>query len=175
MQLNVPFSEIPEHGIECEIKDSSWFPKDRLEKAGPVYVRIRLIKKSDNRIELHGKLQVDVMLECDRCLGRFVFHVDSTMQLVIEVPETNEHWRLQDMELAEGELEIISQENPVVDLVDILCQQLLLGLPEKKLCNDKCPGLCSKCGKNMNEGDCGCTRQATNSPFAILETLKKNN
>lgn len=173
MQLNVPFSEIPEHGIECEIRDSSWFPGDQVEQAGPATVRIRLTKKSDNRVELRGTLRADVVLNCDRCLERFVFQVDAPMQLVIEVSETDEHWRLQDMEPAAVELEIISQENPVVDLVEILRQQLFLGLPEKKLCTEKCTGLCPKCGSNLNKGDCGCKRQTTHSPFAVLETLKK--
>jgi uncharacterized protein len=175
MQLKVPFSEIPEQGVEYEITDSSWFPVERMEQAGPAVVHVRLTKKSDNRIELKGNLQAGVVLECDRCLERFVFQVDSPLQLVVEVADSNEHWRLHDLELAEEELEIVSQEEPVIDLVDILRQQLYLSLPEKRLCTEKCSGLCRICGNNLNKGECGCTRETTDSPFAVLGKLKKNN
>ena len=173
MQLNVPFSEIPEQGVECEIKDSSWFPVDRVGQDGPVSVHLRLTRKSDNRVELKGVLQVKVTLDCDRCLEHFPFQVDSPMQLVLEVPEYGEHWRLHDMELAEVELETITLDQPVVDLAEILRQQLLLAVPEKKLCTKKCSGLCPHCGTNLNKGNCSCARQDTSSPFAVLETLKK--
>lgn len=173
MQLKIPFSEIPEHGVECEITDSLWFPEDRMEQAGPLTAHIRLTKKNDKRIDLLGSLRGAVVLACDRCLKRFVFQVDSPMQLIIEVSVKDEHWRLQDMELAEGELEIVTQEDPVVDMGDILRQQLFLSLSVKSLCTEQCLGLCPKCGNNLNEGECGCARKKIDSPFAVLETLKK--
>ncbi len=173
MQLKVPFSEIPEHGIECEINDSSWFPGDLVEQAGPVAVHIRLTKKAENRIELKGALKTSISLQCDRCLNHYTFPVDSPMLLVIEVSEKGEHWRLQNMEPAETELETISQKIPVVDLAELLEQQLVLALPEKKICSEECSGLCPRCGTNLNEENCSCSGQVRNSPFAVLETLKK--
>ena len=173
MQLRVPFSEIPEHGIECEIKDSSWFPGDLLEQVDPVDVHVRLTKKNDNRIELKGALHTSVMLECDRCLKKFIFQVEAPMQLVVEVAEQGEHWKLQDLEPTEAVLETISQHEPVVDMAELLLQQLYLALPEKRLCMEKCSGLCPQCGTDLNEGNCECDRQAKSSPFAVLESLKK--
>ena len=41
-------------------------------------------------------------------------------------------------------------------LDDDVRDYVLLGIPMKKLCKDDCKGLCIKCGKNLNEGDCGC-------------------
>ena len=175
MQLKVPFSEIPEQGIEGEVTDSSWFPEDRMEQSGPATVHIRLSKKNENRIEVRGNLHVGVVLECDRCLERFVYQVDSPMQLIVEVTSGDEHWRLQNMELVEEELEIVSQEKPIIDLVDILRQQLYLSLPGKKLCTEQCAGLCPQCGNNLNKSDCGCTLKTTGSPFAVLKKLKKKN
>ena len=131
MQLKIPFSEIPEQGIECEINDFSWFPKDLVEQAGPAAVHIRLIKKNDNRVELRGNLRVRIILECDRCLNRYAFQVHLPMQLVVEVAEKEECWSLRDMEPAEVSLETIVQEKPVVDLTELLQQQLFLALPEK--------------------------------------------
>ena len=173
MQLNVPFSEISKHGVEYEIIDSSWIPEDIVGQAGSAVVSIRLTKKNDNRIELRGKLQVSVTLECDRCLKQYAFQVDSPMLLILEVAEKGEHWQLHDIETAEVELETVSQDSPVVHLAELFRQQLLLALPEKKLCREKCSGLCMQCGANLNDGNCGCTKRDDSSPFAVLEVLKK--
>lgn len=173
MQLKIPFSDIPEHGIECEIRDSSWFPGDLLEQAGLEAVHIRLIKKNENRIELKGNLLTRVSLECDRCLKRYAYPVDSSMQLVVEVEENGEHWRLQDIETSGTELETVSVDKPIVDLGEILRQQLFLSLPEKRLCVEKCLGLCPQCGADLNERNCSCSRPVESSPFSVLEKLKK--
>lgn len=173
MQLNVPFSEISEHGVEYEIMDSSWIPEYLVRQAGSAAVHIRLTKKNDNSIELRGKMQVSVTLECDRCLAQYAFQVDSPMLLVLEVAEQGEHRQLHDMETAEVELETISQDSPVVNIAELLRQQLLLALPEKLLCTEKCSGLCMQCGANLNDGNCDCSKLEDSSPFAILQTLKK--
>jgi uncharacterized metal-binding protein YceD (DUF177 family) len=34
----------------------------------------------------------------------------------------------------------------------------ILSLPMKILCREDCKGLCAACGRNLNEGDCGCVR-----------------
>jgi len=173
MQLNVPFSEISEHGVDYEIMDSAWISEDLAGQVSSSAIHIRLTKKNDNRIELRGKLQARVTLECDRCLKKYVFQVDSPMLLVLEVTEKGEHWQLHDMDTAEVELEAISQDSPVVNLAELFRQQLLLALPEKLLCRKKCSGLCIQCGANLNDGSCGCTKRDDSSPFAVLEALKK--
>ena len=45
MQLNVPFSEISEHGVEYEITNSLRIPDDFVEHTGSAAVHIRLTKK----------------------------------------------------------------------------------------------------------------------------------
>lgn len=43
-----------------------------------------------------------------------------------------------------------------IDLDAPLIDNILLGFPSIILCQDDCRGLCSVCGKNLNEGDCSC-------------------
>ena len=50
MQLIIPFSEIPEHGVHFEINDLAWFPEQLLEGAGPAAAHIQLTKKQENKI-----------------------------------------------------------------------------------------------------------------------------
>lgn len=173
MHLTIPFSEIPEHGVEFEIKDSAWLPEELATNAVQVSAHVRLTRKKDNKVELSGNLKAEIHLACDRCLEDFVCLDDTPMQLILEVAEKNEHWRLHDLELAAAELETITLDKPVVELGEILRQQLLLSLPAKKLCRVDCRGLCPQCGADLNKTICSCEKQAESSPFAVLGRLKK--
>lgn len=46
---------------------------------------------------------------------------------------------------------------------------LFLGLPTRDLCREDCRGLCPKCGKNLNEGDCDCDRKEIDPRLAVLK------
>ena len=73
-----------------------------------------------------------------------------------------------------GEAELIELDAPCLDLDELMREQLLLSLPEKRLCKEDCAGLCPQCGANRNEVACGCERNPGDSPFAALAALKRN-
>jgi len=173
MHLKIPFSEIPESGVVLEITETSWFPEHLVDDAGPFAAQIQLTRKQDNTVELQGSIRTAIKLSCDRCLREYEHTVASRLQIIIERPETDRHWHLQDIEVSEGELETVQVEEPVVDLGDILRQQIYLSLPVKQLCVEHCRGLCAHCGINLNETQCSCKAEHANSPFAILASLKK--
>ena len=54
----------------------------------------------------------------------------------------------------------------------VLAEQLLLELPMSVLCNESCKGLCSVCGADLNEGDCGCERTPMDPRWAVLRSIK---
>ena len=64
-----------------------------------------------------------------------------------------------------------------------LREQIEMEFPVRFLCKDDCKGLCSKCGQNLNRGECSCNKKEIDprlAPFAkILEQMKneenKNN
>lgn len=58
-----------------------------------------------------------------------------------------------------------------IELDDIVRDDILLDLPSKFLCREDCKGLCSVCGKNLNEGACGCSKKETDPRLAILQQL----
>lgn len=63
-------------------------------------------------------------------------------------------------------------EGDEVDLGRILNEAVYWNAPAKLLCRPDCRGLCPQCGKNRNEGDCGCAQELADSPFAKLLELK---
>ena len=52
-----------------------------------------------------------------------------------------------------------------------LSEILLLDFPTRVLCSEDCKGLCHKCGKDLNEGDCGCDHREIDPRFAVLQQL----
>ena len=44
----------------------------------------------------------------------------------------------------------------IIDLTESIREDIIIALPIKPLCAEDCKGLCPRCGKNLNEGTCGC-------------------
>lgn len=55
-------------------------------------------------------------------------------------------------------------DNYQLSLDELARADILLELPSKFLCREDCRGLCPMCGKNLNEGLCGCHSDRTDPP-----------
>ena len=64
-------------------------------------------------------------------------------------------------------------EDKKLDVLPSVEEQIMLEMPSKTLCKEDCRGLCYKCGKNLNEGDCSCEKHEVDPRLAILKTLLK--
>lgn len=87
-----------------------------------------------NALTVNLELSAKIYLVCSRCLGEFEFNLDKELvfNYKIERPEQ------------------------AIDLNPDIREEIILGYPLKPLCKRDCKGLCSKCGKNLNEGACNC-------------------
>jgi len=173
MHLRIPFSEIPEHGVRFDCTGGEWFPPEFHTGADSIYAEVQLTRKQENKIEMKGKLAARVILRCDRCLGEYRYDIASPFSFIIELAGAAGNWHVQDIECVTGDLDTIEVEEPVVDIGDVLRQQVYLALPEKKICRAECKGLCSRCGADLNEVRCVCADNTVQSPFAVLQALKK--
>jgi uncharacterized protein len=59
-----------------------------------------------------------------------------------------------------------------IDLDPIVREQVLLALPVSVLCKDECKGLCTVCGQDLNEKECGCDRTMKDPRLAKLKDIK---
>jgi uncharacterized protein len=59
-----------------------------------------------------------------------------------------------------------------VDLEPLARESLILDLPLVPLCREDCRGLCPTCGKDLNEGHCGCLPAAADVRWAALDVLR---
>ncbi len=58
-----------------------------------------------------------------------------------------------------------------LDVDEELLEMLTLDFPAKILCREDCLGLCTKCGKNLNGGPCGCVHKEIDPRLAPLAKL----
>ena len=101
--------------------------------------------------------------DCDRC-GVFAQHnhtvqVDKLLATAIERQESDTIITVPDMKL---------------DVDEFVYSEVILDLPSKHLCREDCKGICFKCGKNLNEGECGCSTKEVDPRLAKLMELLDN-
>ena len=69
--------------------------------------------------------------------------------------------------------EIILLENGAFDLGDLARTVFLLDLDTKILCSPDCKGLCPRCGADLNQGPCGCKKDADPRWAALAKLLEQ--
>lgn len=62
-----------------------------------------------------------------------------------------------------------------LDLDELVTSDLLLEFSGIMLCGESCRGLCPKCGKNLNEGGCGCDLSEPDPRFQVLRDFLNDN
>lgn len=111
---------------------------------------------------LKADVTAEVITACARCLAPVKYEQSVAVFLILSRgPESDE---------AD---DIIFVETDEVDLDEILTSELILNMKTAVLCSEDCKGLCPKCGKNLNEGDCGCDRRELDPRLEKLRNLLK--
>jgi len=109
-----------------------------LENNKPVTGTITLISMPGG-VEVTGSVETDLILECDRCMKKFEYHIktDINEELIkydIVSPETKE------FEITRGNFVEELKGRKEIDVTDIIYQDIILNIPGKKLCDRNCPG-----------------------------------
>jgi uncharacterized protein len=127
-------------------------------------------------IEVKGQVNTFVRLPCGRCLKEFEIALQSRFELtyVSRIPDAQQDDEQEAVEISAAEMGLIHFEGDKINLQNGIQEQVILAFPIKALCEDNCKGLCSSCGKDLNEGDCGCDRRPTDNKFAALKNLNLN-
>lgn len=106
-------------------------------------------------------LATQIEVECGRCLTPFSLPVQT------EFTELFVFYFNRDR----SPEDLVLPEDGFVDLGPIAREQLLLEVPINPLCKPDCKGLCSTCGVNRNEEDCGHDQDFIDPRLAGLQKL----
>ena len=110
-----------------------------------------------------------VVASCSRCLDRLSYPIDSDLKSHF-VPSDDRSTLKRDVELHASDIDAEVYENQQIDLTQSIRDSILLAVPVICLCKENCKGICSQCGKNLNQGLCKCEIDSFTDPR--LESLK---
>jgi len=163
-----------EQGYSCSLTD---FPDLAMlaEEEGPRFreplvFKLRL-QKTGKFVEVDGRLDAVVGLNCGRCLQDFEQLLSDSFSVTF-VPQVKDCDADEEVELEADELGLIPYVDETLELRDMLQEQLLMAVPISPLCKMTCNGLCPECGTNLNTETCDCTRKPFNNKFTALADMK---
>ncbi len=114
-------------------------------------------------------LHTEVELTCGRCLS--VFNSPVTLNFEEEYMPTVDVGNGLPLSLPEEPGAFTIDAHHVLDLTEAVRQYTLVAIPMKPLCHEECAGLCQTCGRNLNQGPCGCPVQETDPRWSALKEL----
>ncbi|MDD5745714.1 MAG: DUF177 domain-containing protein [Candidatus Omnitrophica bacterium] len=133
--MKIVVNEIPRTGLvveETHSADEIDVERDDIIFREPVTIQAEVRREFDN---LHIRVRVNssIKFNCARCLkpGQRRFACDR--EIIKPVVEEN-----------------------IIDITQLAREEIILNYPDRLLCKEDCKGLCSRCGWNLNESDCGC-------------------
>ena len=119
------------------------------------------VRNTAGVLVMQGSIATTIHGICDRCASEFHRKVELPIDVVLvtklESEENEDEW-------------VFPLEGDSADLDDIVRTVFVLNLDSKLLCREDCKGLCPQCGKNLNDGPCGC-RKELDPRFAALKQL----
>ncbi len=123
------------------------------------------ISKAHNQLILDASILVNTVLECDRCTSTFSRPLRTEYEMVYMLG-------VEPVETESDNIAYLSAEAASIDISSDVRDFTILAVPMKKLCSEECKGLCSRCGKNLNEGKCSCGNSETDVRWLPLMELK---
>jgi uncharacterized protein len=166
--MRLKISDIPDDGLTEELD----LPVEVREGAGPdtAHVSMRVFRFG-KKVLVEGSVKIAVSLACSRCLKAVSYPVDADFREEYNPAEDVE--KEDEQELAERELDLSYYSDDELDIAELIREQVLLAVPMKPLCGDECKGICPTCGKDLNEGPCGCRTEETDPRLAPLSKFKE--
>ena len=118
-----------------------------------------VVKNSSGIVTLETDVNFCYESFCARCAEEiakdFCFKFDHTLVLSLNNEENDDLMLVEDLHF---------------ELDPLVIEDIFLSLPTKILCSENCAGLCTQCGKNLNNGVCDCKKEV-DPRLAILQQL----
>ena len=122
------------------------------------------VRNTAGVLVMKGLITTCIHGTCDRCAADFDREVEIPIDAVLVTELANE----------ENEDEwVFPLEADTADLDEIIRTIFVLNMDSKLLCKEDCKGLCFRCGKNLNDGPCGCQKELDPRFAALRQLLDK--
>lgn len=136
----------------------------------PLTGKLRLTRTASGVLAT-GRFHTSVAIECRRCMREFTSPVD--LDIEEEFVPTVDLRTGAVVPPKDAEEALLIDEHHMLDLTEVVRQDIILQREQYPLCDEACAGLCPVCGKNLNEGPCGCQDASEDPRWAALRELLK--
>lgn len=155
--IEVPGGRVP---FRCELDaDRLGFPA-LVSFTGPVTAAGE-VKNTAGILRLDAVVEADMTVRCDRCTAEFPKSISIPVSVTLKAdPDEDE----------DDYDELFPLDGNDVDVSDVLETCFILDMDQKFLCSEDCKGLCERCGRNLNDGPCGCAK-SIDPRMAVLSQL----
>lgn len=116
------------------------------------------ISRTPQGLLVQGNFKGEIPQECVRCLSEYSEHLAFEFTELYAFTKDN---------ITDSGL--LVPEDAHLDLAPLIHDYALLEVPISPLCKPGCKGLCTECGENLNEIDCGHQQNKNDSPFSALK------
>ena len=151
------------HSVPFEM-DTITFQQGTFPVLAKEPTELTITNTGDRILELEGSGLVTVGIPCDRCLDEVETKIPFSFMRKLDMKLTDEE-RVNDLD----ESSYLTGYDLDVDRLVYL--EVLMSWPLKVLCKEDCKGICSRCGKNLNDGPCGCTEEPKDPRMAAISDI----
>jgi len=125
-----------------------------------------VVRNRAGALELTGEAVGTLTTRCSRCLKALQLPFQAPVRVLLAEELAND-----DQQNPE---EIVLLTDGGVELDEIFTEACILAVDGKHLCTPDCKGLCPKCGKDLNEGPCGCKKELDPRLAVLARLLDKD-
>lgn len=130
---------------------------------GRTPVSLTIVNREKGRADVSGKMELTVLLHCDRCLKDVIHPFSLEFSVSVIAPELGAA-----VSEEEADTCLIGYQ---FDTDDLVYNEISVNWPMKILCKPDCRGICSVCGKDLNEGACECDTFVPDPRLAAIKDI----
>jgi uncharacterized protein len=145
--------------------DDEVWEDDDPKPVSAVHVVGRLSAAGPGRFYWHGRIDGDVALECNRCLADTTAHVSDEAHIIFAEEE--------DEDTDDPDVYRLDPNSLELDLRPAIREEWVLAAPSFALCRDDCPGLCARCGADLNAGSHECGQEDADPRWDALRKMNE--
>ena len=173
-EANQPFeADLPREFLDSVLRAD---PPTEFQAAGASHL-LGAATKMGRKVLVQTRFRVPLTGQCKRCLKPL--QVEEPVELTRTFVPADQVASPAERKSRESEASVgpgLADEDAYkgkeIDLAPAVREQILLFIPSSPLCREDCLGLCPRCGKDLNEGDCGCDRAVMDPRWAALKGIQ---
>lgn len=127
-------------------------------------LHLTLTNEKAGKVRLEGHAEITQQMCCDRCLKEVPVKIVLDFSREVFSPDVDDSEVLDESDQG-------LMDGYQLDIEVLVYNELLMNQPEKVLCKPDCKGICKKCGKDLNEGECGCDTFVPDPRMAVLQDI----